>query len=147
MRRVLVFGVLSLLFACNKNDPPPAVQLVFVTQPTTVAAGAPFAIDVELQDSKGLRVQQASGTVTLSLPTTSSDTLDGHVTVEGKNGRASFVNLVLHKADPAVVLKALVGGIPAASSAPIAVTAADPDHDHCSISVAGSGGVIPRFSL
>jgi streptogramin lyase len=81
-----------------------ATSELVVTQPppASVAAGSPFGLTVQAQDSSGNVITTFNGTVTVALGDDSnyngSPTLGGTLTVTASNGVATFSNLTLSNA-------------------------------------------------
>jgi hypothetical protein len=102
-------------------------QLAFsVAPPASVAAGSPFAVTVQAQDSMGDLLANYTGPVTLALAgNPGSASLSGALTVNAVNGVASFSNLLIDTAGVGYVLQASSAGV-TASSAGLTVTPAGP---------------------
>ncbi|KFE70236.1 S8 family serine peptidase [Hyalangium minutum] len=98
-------------------------QLKFHTLSNTLEAGTTFtALEVELQDDLGNRVD-SSDVVTLSLgENTTGGQLLGTTSVAAVNGVAKFENITLHKAGSAYSLVAKAAGFVDATSSAFAVT-------------------------
>jgi hypothetical protein len=101
-------------------------QLVVLSQPTSVTAGAPFNVVVEAMNAQGIVDRSFSGAVTLS---DASQTLGGTTTVTASNGVAILAPLTLDQADAAgEVISAAATGLAGVSTTPITVTAAPATH-------------------
>jgi hypothetical protein len=94
-------------------------QLVFTNQPTTATAGAPFEMDVAVEDGQGNVVTTFSGVITLS-----EYGLRGKLTATAVNGVAKFPGLSLTEAGSYNYVFAGGGGLPQAESSEFAVNAA-----------------------
>ncbi len=100
-------------------------RLVYVTQPSTVGAGAAIqpAIVVEAQDAGGNRVTNFSSNVTLALVSNPGGaTLGGTLTQTAVNGRATFANISLNRPGTGYTIIAGGGGF-SVTSVPFTVTA------------------------
>ncbi len=100
-------------------------RLAFVTQPTTVAAGASLApaVQVAVQDAFGNLVAGATNSVSVALDTNSGGAaLTGAAPASPVGGVASFSALKLDKTGTGYTLRANATGLASAISMPFAVT-------------------------
>ncbi len=106
--------------------PGPPTKLVFIIQPpSSIGAGAVFAVKVAIQDASGVTVPYASDNVTLSLGANPGNgALAGTTTVGAVNGLADFPNnLSVDKAGVGYTLKASAAGLTDGFSAAFTVNA------------------------
>jgi hypothetical protein len=92
----------------------PAIQLAFVTQPSSTAAGAPIspAVTVLVEDTLGNVVTSSSATVLLTFQSNpTSATLSGTTSVNAVNGVATFSNLSINNVGTGYTLIALSSGL------------------------------------
>ncbi len=97
----------------------PATQLVFGTQPSTTAAGAPISpvVTVLVKDSLGNTVTSSSASVSLVIQSNpASGTLSGVTTVNAVNGVATFSSLTINNAGNGYTLTASSSGLTSALS-------------------------------
>ena len=87
-----------LMVACDTTEPPEPAELAFAVQPSTVAAGAPIAVQVAVRDDRGNVVTSAKTPVTLELLGSPEVELTGTTTATPVNGIATFSNLSIEKA-------------------------------------------------
>lgn len=125
----------GLLAACGGEggmtdpdpDPEPAVSaLAFVTQPGDATAGEAIApaVEVEIRDGAGNRVEGATDAVTIALDANPGGELKGTLTVNAADGVATFSDLVIERAASGYALEASVGSVSTGASAAFEVTAA-----------------------
>jgi len=97
-----------------------AVTLAFVTQPATVAVGAPLTppVEVEAQDAFGNRATDFTGNITIALDANpGAATLGGTATVAAVLGVATFNDLTLDAIAAGYTLVATAAGLADANSA------------------------------
>jgi hypothetical protein len=101
----------------------PAVQLAFIQQPSNAQTGATIspAVQVEVQDSKGNAVTTAASPITISLA--GGTGLGGTLTVNPKNGVATFSNLSVSAAGSGLTLTAASANLLPATSTPFNISA------------------------
>ena len=123
--------LVSTVTSCGGDSTGPAqpARLVFTVQPSAATAGAAFAPSpqVTVQDGSGNVVSSSTLSITIALATgagTAGAHLRGRATVSAVNGVAVFNGLSIDSAGPGYVLTAGTSGVPTASSAAFAVTAA-----------------------
>lgn len=93
--------------------------------PATVAAGIPFGLTVEAEDSSGNLITSFNGTVTVALGTNpGGSTLGGTLSAQAAAGVATFSGLTLNKAAFGYTLYTSGGGLGWGVTNPINVTAA-----------------------
>lgn len=117
-----LFGAVS----CKSDGGPTAVQissLRFVTQPSTVAAGVPFTVSVELLGSNGQRALRAKDIITITA--VGGAAVSGPSSLAADDGLATFEGLSVTSAGATVQLSASAGGL-SASSAAFSVTPGAP---------------------
>ncbi len=103
--------------------PGAAAQLAVSVAPGKVTAGAPFAVDVAVEDALGNVETAFSGSVKIALANNPGGaTLGGTLSVPAVNGVAAFTDLTLDKTDPGYTLQATGAGLAAASTPEIDVT-------------------------
>ena len=126
-RLVARSGSLSENSAAFMVSAGPIAKLAFVSQPTSVAAGAPVTpgVRVAVQDALGNVIPSASMTVTLELVSPTEGTLLGTTTATSVNGIATFSNLSIERAASGFHLVATSGSL-SVNSAPFAVRPATP---------------------
>jgi hypothetical protein len=103
----------------------PPTQLAFLLQPSGAPAGTAIspAVQVEVRDAAGARVNTASTTVTLAIGTNpNTGTLAGTATVDAVNGVATFPGLAIDKVGTGYTLVASAGSLTAATSAPFNIS-------------------------
>ena len=137
----LVAGLLALVvsgLSCHAGDllnstttgkPPVAArQLMFTTQPGSVAPGAPVpTVRVSALDSSGALAQAFSGAITVSLATNpGSGTLTGTLSETAVNGVATFADLAIDKSGTGYTLRAVASGLSEATSQAFDVTTTQP---------------------
>lgn len=108
--------------------PAAASAIAFASVPETTTAGSAMgpAVQVRVTDRFG-NATSGSGDVTLALGANpGGDTLRGTLTVAVADGMATFPDLVLQKAARGYTLKARLGALTPATSAPFAVVGAAP---------------------
>ncbi len=106
--------------------PGAADHLVFLQQPSTVAAGSVMAppVLVVVEDANNNVVTSDSSSVTLSLATNpGSSSLGGTVMLSAVNGIATFSDLTLNRPGNGYVLQAARGGLTTVLSSTFNVTA------------------------
>jgi hypothetical protein len=106
---------------------PITLHLVFMTQPSTTAAGAHIspAVQVAVEDQSNNVVTSDMSNVTVAIGTNpSGGTLSGTLTVAAVNGVATFSNLSINKAGTGYTLTAADGSITGATSTAFNVTPA-----------------------
>ena len=125
--------------------PGAAAKLAFRTQPSNTVAGVAIApaVEVEVQDAAGNRVEGATTSVTVVLGTNPGDgTLGGTRTVDAVDGVATFSTLTVNRSGEGYALTAAATGLTGATSAPFSITAAAADRlgflVQASTTVAGS---------
>lgn len=99
-------------------------RLVFLREPSNVAAGAFItpSVQLEIQDAGGNRVTTSTAPVTLALGTNPGGAiLGGTLTVNAVAGVATFGNLTLNRVGVGYTLAALSPGLTGAVSAPFNV--------------------------
>jgi streptogramin lyase len=103
-------------------------QLVVAQQPpTSVTAGSPFGLTVDVDDSSGNLESSFNGTVTVALATNPSGaTLGGTLTVTANQGVATFSGLTLTTAASGYTLQASGTGLSYAVTSAITVTPSAP---------------------
>jgi LysM repeat protein len=101
-------------------------QLVVTTAPpSSVTAGTGFGLTITAEAGSGAVDPNFSGTVTLALAANPGGaTLGGTLTGTAVGGVATFSGLTLNKASSGYTLSATAGGLPAATTGPIAVAPA-----------------------
>ncbi|SEK53333.1 Immune inhibitor A peptidase M6 [Stigmatella aurantiaca] len=110
----------SAAFAITAGAP---AQLAITASPSApVAAGVAFPARVEVRDSNGHVVTNASVQVTLTLDSAPGATLGGTTTVTTVNGVASFTGLSVDKAGTGYSLLASAPGLPSVLSGAFGVT-------------------------
>ncbi len=112
--------------AFNVTVPGVATQLVVTSQPPySLAAGTPFGLTVEAEDSEGTLDANFDGNVTLSLiDNPFGATLEGTVTATAVNGVATFAGLAIDTAGYGYAIQAGSNGLSAGNSQSIYVSAA-----------------------
>lgn len=102
-----------------------ASQLVYITQPSNVAAGTAItpAIVVEARDAGGNRVNGFTGEVTLAIQNNPGGSSPISVTRNAAGGRATFNNVVLNRPGTGYTLIAASTGLTSVTSNPFNVTA------------------------
>lgn len=116
-----VSGATSAGFDIN---PGTASKLAFTVEPTSSAAGAPFAPQVTAQDAHGNTVPSYTGNVSLVIGVNpGGGALSGTVTVAAVSGVAAFSNLSIDKSGLGYTLVASSGALTGATSAPFDITA------------------------
>jgi hypothetical protein len=105
--------------------PGTASQLAVSAAPSDVTIGAPFEVDVSVEDAFG-NVQTAySGNVTLALADNPGGAaLGGTLTEPAVNGVAAFPGLTLDKTGSGYTLKATVSGLTSVTTPAVSVTPA-----------------------
>ncbi|HEY7394655.1 MAG TPA: hypothetical protein VH559_07420 [Gemmatimonadaceae bacterium] len=104
--------------------PDVATKIGITSQPTTVAAGVPFAILVAAQDQFDNVVSNATGGATVALAANpGSGTLSGTTTAAFASGVATLGNLSLDKAAAGYTLSATSGSFAAVTTGPVTVNA------------------------
>jgi hypothetical protein len=95
----------------------PAAKLAYYLQPGGANQASAFSIQpiIEVQDSYGNRVTNASNSITLSTQT-GSGTLAGATTMSAVNGLATFTNVSYDTAENGVVIRAASAGLTSSSS-------------------------------
>ncbi|KFE72161.1 S8 family serine peptidase [Hyalangium minutum] len=112
-------GVPNLTSGAFDIAPAAAARLVFTTQPSNSAAGAPItpAVKVALQDAYGNPVTSVPQSVTLDLVSNAAGgTLSGTTTVATVNGVATFGDLSIARAGTGYTLTASAGTLTGATS-------------------------------
>ena len=106
------------------NDPPVTGQLVVTQQPpSSLAAGTPFGLTVDAEDSSGNIETSFNGTVTVALANNPGGaTLGGTLTATASNGVATFSGLTLTTAASGYTLVVYSTGLSEAVTSAIAVT-------------------------
>ena len=108
---------------------PAPAKLVFSIQPTNTTAGDPLspAVQVEIQDAAGNRVQNARDGVTIAFANNAGGgTLSGTKTVNAIDGIASFSGLSINKSSGGYTLGASSGSLTVATSNIFAISPAAP---------------------
>lgn len=106
--------------------PGVAIEIEFVVQPSSAAAGAALApaIQVAVHDQYDNTVTTATGGVTIALaPNAANATLSGTTTAAFSSGVATFANLSIDKTSPGLQLRAESGTFLPVFTAPFAVNA------------------------
>src|SRR5512144_1491965 len=115
-----------LSFAATANPGAP-VALAFITQPITTAAGTIItpAVRVAIVDAFGNTVPSPAGPIDLTLGANPGGVaLAGTAQATPANGIATFSDLHIDKTGDGFILVAGAAGLPAAASAPFAITPA-----------------------
>src|SRR5437667_260488 len=110
--------------------PGAASHLAFSQQPSTAAAGAAIApaVQVTALDAAGNTVTGFTGNVTLAIGANpGAGVLSGTTTVAAINGIATFGTLSINKSGTGYTLAATAAGLTGETSAPFAITAAQPN--------------------
>ena len=109
----------------NRNAP---TQMVVTLQPSsasTIKAGSPFTVTIELENSQGQVQTGATGTVTIALASDpGGGTLGGTLTVAVSQGIATFDDLTLEQAGNGYTIQATSGKLPVATTTAFNVAAA-----------------------
>jgi uncharacterized delta-60 repeat protein len=110
------------------GDAPVTGQLVVTTQPpASLAAGTPFGLTVDAEDSSGNIESSFNGTVTVALANNPGGaTLDGTLSVTASGGVASFSGLTLTTAATGYTLVLTSNGLSETVTNAITVTPAAP---------------------
>ncbi len=104
--------------------PAAATQLVAISQPATVTAGAGFEVEIAAEDPYGNVDTTFGGSVTLSLANNpGSATLGGTLTATAVNGVATFTGLTLNKVRSGYTLGATSNTLTPVTTNQINVTA------------------------
>ncbi len=105
--------------------PAAASRLALQTAPPShVTAGAPFEIDVAVEDALGNLQTAFTGNVTIAMaPTSANGGLGGTLTVSAVGGVAACTNLTLATIGTGYTLQATAGGLTAVTTAPVNVLA------------------------
>jgi streptogramin lyase len=86
--------------------------VVTVQPPASVAAGSPFGLTVQAEDSSGKLVSSFNGTVTMALASNpGNSTLGGTLSVQASGGVATFSGLTLNNTGSGYVLYVSGGGL------------------------------------
>ncbi|MDX1674289.1 MAG: Ig-like domain-containing protein [Longimicrobiales bacterium] len=103
-------------------------RVSFLTGPTSTTAGAAIdpAVQVEVVDTSGNRIEGSEAAVTVSLTDPGDVTLSGTRTVNAVNGVATFSGLWVDRAGTGYTLEASAAGATPDTSAAFDVTAGDP---------------------
>ena len=120
-------GLPTATSAAFQIVPGAATKIGFITQPSTVAAGAPFLIQVAVQDQYDNVVTSATGGATLALATNPGNaTLSGTTTAAFAFGIAAFADISLDKAANGYTISATSGSFDAITSAAVTVNPGAP---------------------
>ena len=106
---------------------PPATKIVFVVQPTDVAANASISppVEVHVQNNNNQTITNANVPITVTLVTgtgTAGAVLTGAAPVAAVNGVATFPNLRVDRAGTGYQLQATASGFPSIASSAFNVT-------------------------
>ncbi len=118
-------GITSTTFSVS---PAPPTTLVFLTQPTSSAAGSPIAppVQVEARDQFGNRATQFSTAISLAIGVNpGGSVLGGSTSVAAVAGVSTFTGVSLDRAGVGYTLVATSGGLTMATSNTFEITPAN----------------------